>query len=162
MQSGRSLTSRFDTPPPVSSPAAQRAGPNGPLLLQDFHLLDLLSHQNRERLPGKQTPTRLAPQLSRYDRSPPFRPMLTGFGCSGLSRLQSESSMPRELELMVSSRPPRITLISAVPTCVLSPFPANRSDPCTPTTMLSLRVLPLFFDFRSLVPQEGHQVSCRR
>ena len=37
---------------PVQEPyAAQRAGPNGPLLLQDFHLIDLLSHFDRERIP---------------------------------------------------------------------------------------------------------------
>jgi len=35
---------------PVPHPyAAQRAGVNGPLLLQDFHLIDLLSHFDRER-----------------------------------------------------------------------------------------------------------------
>lgn len=32
---------------------SQRAGENGPLLLQDFHLLDLLSHFNRERVPER-------------------------------------------------------------------------------------------------------------
>ena len=31
----------------------QRAGPNGPLLLQDFHLIDLLSHFDRERIPER-------------------------------------------------------------------------------------------------------------
>jgi len=29
----------------------QRVGENGPLLLQDFHLVDLLSHFDRERIP---------------------------------------------------------------------------------------------------------------
>ncbi|KWU47565.1 catalase-domain-containing protein [Rhodotorula sp. JG-1b] len=39
---------------PVQEPyAAQRAGPNGPLLLQDFHLIDLLSHFDRERIPER-------------------------------------------------------------------------------------------------------------
>lgn len=33
--------------------AAQRAGPNGPLLLQDFHLIDLLAHFDRERIPER-------------------------------------------------------------------------------------------------------------
>ena len=32
---------------------AQRAGENGPLLLQDFHLVDLLSHFDRERIPER-------------------------------------------------------------------------------------------------------------
>ncbi|BFZ55903.1 hypothetical protein PYCC9005_002944 [Savitreella phatthalungensis] len=32
---------------------SQRAGENGPLLLQDFHLVDLLSHFNRERIPER-------------------------------------------------------------------------------------------------------------
>jgi len=31
----------------------QRAGENGPLLLQDFHLVDLLSHFDRERIPER-------------------------------------------------------------------------------------------------------------
>jgi catalase len=30
---------------------AQRVGENGPFLLQDFHLIDLLSHFDRERIP---------------------------------------------------------------------------------------------------------------
>ena len=35
---------------PVPHPyATQRAGFDGPLLLQDFHLIDLLSHFDRER-----------------------------------------------------------------------------------------------------------------
>lgn len=33
--------------------AAQRVGPNGPLLLQDFHLIDLLAHFDRERIPER-------------------------------------------------------------------------------------------------------------
>jgi catalase len=32
---------------------AQRVGENGPLLLQDFHLVDLLSHFDRERIPER-------------------------------------------------------------------------------------------------------------
>jgi catalase len=39
---------------PVAHPyEAQRAGENGPLLLQDFHLIDLLSHFDRERIPER-------------------------------------------------------------------------------------------------------------
>lgn len=33
--------------------ASQRVGPNGPLLLQDFHLIDLLAHFDRERIPER-------------------------------------------------------------------------------------------------------------
>lgn len=37
---------------PVAHPEAyQRIGTNGPLLLQDFHLIDLLAHFDRERIP---------------------------------------------------------------------------------------------------------------
>jgi catalase len=32
---------------------AQRCGENGPLLLQDFHLIDLISHFDRERIPER-------------------------------------------------------------------------------------------------------------
>lgn len=39
---------------PVPHPyETQRAGTNGPLLLQDFHLIDLLSHFDRERVPER-------------------------------------------------------------------------------------------------------------
>ncbi|RFU33938.1 hypothetical protein B7463_g2416, partial [Scytalidium lignicola] len=39
---------------PVQNPEAyQRVGTNGPLLLQDFHLLDLLAHFDRERIPER-------------------------------------------------------------------------------------------------------------
>jgi len=39
---------------PVLTPyASQRVGNNGPLLLQDFHLIDLLSHFDRERIPER-------------------------------------------------------------------------------------------------------------
>jgi catalase len=39
---------------PVFNPeAAQRVGTNGPLLLQDFHLIDLLAHFDRERIPER-------------------------------------------------------------------------------------------------------------
>lgn len=39
---------------PIPHPyESQRAGENGPLLLQDFHLIDLLSHFDRERVPER-------------------------------------------------------------------------------------------------------------
>jgi catalase len=33
--------------------SSQRVGENGPLLLQDFHLIDLLAHFDRERIPER-------------------------------------------------------------------------------------------------------------
>lgn len=39
---------------PVPHPyETQRAGANGPLLLQDFHLIDLIAHFDRERIPER-------------------------------------------------------------------------------------------------------------
>ncbi|GAM85285.1 hypothetical protein ANO11243_032890 [Dothideomycetidae sp. 11243] len=39
---------------PITHPyETQRVGENGPLLLQDFHLIDLLSHFDRERIPER-------------------------------------------------------------------------------------------------------------
>ena len=42
---------------PVFNPnASQRVGTSGPLLLQDFHLIDLLAHFDRERIPERYSP----------------------------------------------------------------------------------------------------------
>ncbi|KAK1835767.1 catalase-like domain-containing protein [Podospora conica] len=55
----RSLNSRdaiYTTSNGVPQPhpyETQRVGENGPLLLQDFHLIDLLSHFDRERIPER-------------------------------------------------------------------------------------------------------------
>lgn len=39
---------------PITNPeSSQRLGLNGPLLLQDFHLIDLLAHFDRERIPER-------------------------------------------------------------------------------------------------------------
>lgn len=39
---------------PIHHPSSwQRVGTNGPLLLQDFHLIDLLAHFDRERIPER-------------------------------------------------------------------------------------------------------------
>lgn len=39
---------------PVMNPQeSQRIGEQGPLLLQDFHLIDLLAHFDRERIPER-------------------------------------------------------------------------------------------------------------
>ena len=39
---------------PVDNPHAfQRVGPMGPLLLQDFHLIDQIAHFDRERIPER-------------------------------------------------------------------------------------------------------------
>ncbi|TDZ37126.1 Catalase [Colletotrichum spinosum] len=55
-------TYRYDETPtyttsngaPVANPQHwQRPGPSGPLLLQDFHLIDLLAHFDRERIPER-------------------------------------------------------------------------------------------------------------
>ena len=39
---------------PIGDPeSSMRVGQNGPLLLQDFHLIDLLAHFDRERIPER-------------------------------------------------------------------------------------------------------------
>lgn len=37
----------------IDPESSQRVGQNGPLLLQDFHLIDLLAHFDRERIPER-------------------------------------------------------------------------------------------------------------
>lgn len=39
--------------PVTYATASQTVGPNGPILLQDFHLIDLLAHFDRERIPER-------------------------------------------------------------------------------------------------------------
>ncbi|PWN25377.1 catalase-domain-containing protein [Jaminaea rosea] len=51
---GNGGTYRASNGAPVAHPyESQRLGPKGPLLLQDFHLVDLLSHFDRERIPER-------------------------------------------------------------------------------------------------------------
>lgn len=39
---------------PITNPfSSERVGANGPILLQDFHLIDLLAHFDRERIPER-------------------------------------------------------------------------------------------------------------
>lgn len=49
LPSGRDAKSHICADPESS----QRVGQNGPLLLQDFHLIDLLAHFDRERIPER-------------------------------------------------------------------------------------------------------------
>jgi len=52
---------------PVMNPqASQRVGENGPLLLQDFHLIDLLAHFDRERIPERYIPLPLPSAFPSY------------------------------------------------------------------------------------------------
>lgn len=57
MASSQNTTSRVYTASngrPITDPfSSQRIGSNGPLLLQDFHLIDLLAHFDRERIPER-------------------------------------------------------------------------------------------------------------
>ncbi|KAH8737693.1 catalase [Ilyonectria robusta] len=61
-KSGHPTTLRYNEKPvyttsngaPIGNPQGwQRTGPLGPLLLQDFHLIDALSHFDRERIPER-------------------------------------------------------------------------------------------------------------
>jgi catalase len=42
------------------------AGPRGPLLLQDYQLLEKLAHQNRERIPERLQPGSRTPVVARF------------------------------------------------------------------------------------------------
>ena len=46
------LTTSFGQPVPDNQNSLS-AGPRGPLLLQDFHLIEKLAHFNRERIPER-------------------------------------------------------------------------------------------------------------
>ena len=58
------------------------AGPRGPLLLQDYQLLEELAHQNRERIPeravhakgwGAHGTLTITGDISKYTKAPEFR-----------------------------------------------------------------------------------------
>ena len=51
-RSGRQLTTSNGAPVDDNQNSLS-AGPNGPLLLQDFHLIDKLAHFDRERIPER-------------------------------------------------------------------------------------------------------------
>ncbi|RWA09189.1 hypothetical protein EKO27_g5906 [Xylaria grammica] len=53
MSSKQAIYATSNGAPQAHPYEAQRAGDNGPLLLQDFHLIDLLSHFDRERIPER-------------------------------------------------------------------------------------------------------------
>ncbi|KAK0652587.1 catalase-like domain-containing protein [Cercophora newfieldiana] len=53
LQSGSALYTTSNGVPMPHPYETQRVGENGPLLLQDFHLIDLLSHFDRERIPER-------------------------------------------------------------------------------------------------------------
>lgn len=70
---------------PVFNPeASDRVGTNGPLLLQDFHLIDLLAHFDRERIPERVVHAKGAGAYGEFEVthditdivSPPLRPLL--------------------------------------------------------------------------------------
>jgi Catalase len=44
------------------------AGPMGPVLMQDFHLLEKLAHQNRERIPERGRNPSIATESRRLRR----------------------------------------------------------------------------------------------
>jgi catalase len=50
---GATYTTSSGAPHPGHPYAQQRIGANGPLLLQDFHLIDALAHFDRERIPER-------------------------------------------------------------------------------------------------------------
>lgn len=50
---GATYTTSNGAPHPGQPYSAQRIGANGPLLLQDFHLIDALAHFDRERIPER-------------------------------------------------------------------------------------------------------------
>ncbi|KAK3685189.1 catalase-like domain-containing protein [Podospora appendiculata] len=60
----------------------QRVGENGPLLLQDFHLLDLLSHFDRERVPERVVHAKGGGAHGFFECTDPI-PELTQFGLFG-------------------------------------------------------------------------------
>ena len=65
---------------PVAHPEEfQRVGQNGPLLLQDFHLIDLLAHFDRERIPERVVHAKGAGAYGRKMTDPV--PLLTSADC---------------------------------------------------------------------------------
>lgn len=59
--------------------ASQRVGPNGPLLLQDFHLIDLLAHFDRERIPERVVHAKGAGAYGEFEVTDDISDIVSGF-----------------------------------------------------------------------------------
>jgi catalase len=58
---------------PVQEPyAAERSSRNGPLLLQDFNLIDILAHFDRERIPERVVHAKGGGAHGYFEASPPL------------------------------------------------------------------------------------------
>ena len=69
------------------------AGPRGPVLMQDFHLLEKLAHQNRERIPERPVHAKgwgaygtltISGDISRYTKAKLLQPRADGHPLSAL------------------------------------------------------------------------------
>ena len=77
------LTTTSGAPVP-SNQDSQTAGPRGPVLLQDYQLLEKLAHQNRERIPertvhakgwGAHGVLKITGDLSKYTKAKALQPV---------------------------------------------------------------------------------------
>ena len=98
---------------PIMDPeSAQRLGQNGPLLLQDFHLLDLLAHFDRERIPERVVHAKGAGAYGEFEVTHDISDLVRGENAAAMVREMLMANGLRWICSIKSARKPSAWLAS--------------------------------------------------
>lgn len=111
---------------PIMDPeASQRLGQNGPLLLQDFHLIDLLAHFDRERIPERVVHAKGAGAYGEFEVTHDISDLV-----------RDEYAIAMVLEMLMANRPRWICSVSSArkrnASLASPPWAAKRGRPTRP------------------------------
>lgn len=119
--------------------AAERLGPNGPLLLQDFNLIDILAHFDRERIPERVVHAKGSGAHGVFEVCLTTAALCRPRASANFVDFCRSPTTSRTSAVLSSSR--RLALRSAL--LLASPPSAGRADP--PTRLATLAVSPSSF-----------------